>query len=110
MSATILAGYDGTPQAGAALRFARRVATATGARLLVACVYSPPISLIPWDPTGMYADTVRRDADATLEGAHHLLAGMPAVETCTVCAGSPAQGLYELAERKRPELCIVGSS
>jgi nucleotide-binding universal stress UspA family protein len=102
MTAPIVVGVDGTGSGLDAVALAVRLARATGAPLVVACVY----------PEGRRssgdAAAVRGPAAKALEAAE-ALAEEAAAEYRTVPSGSPARGLAELAEEEDAAMVVVGS-
>jgi nucleotide-binding universal stress UspA family protein len=102
MTAPIVVGVDGTGSGLDAVALAVRLARATGAPLVVACVY----------PEGRRssgdAAAVRGPAAKALAAAE-ALAEEAAAEYRTVPSGSPARGLAELAEEEDAAMVVVGS-
>jgi nucleotide-binding universal stress UspA family protein len=109
MTTTLIAGYDGSDAAAAAVRFARMLATATGGDVVAAAVHPP----VPY----VYAPGASTAADAELtaelrEDARRRLETIPDddVERVVVAAHSPAEGLHRLAEERRAALIAVGAT
>jgi nucleotide-binding universal stress UspA family protein len=102
MTAPILAGVDGTGSGQDAVALAARLARATGAPLLVACVY--PRDTRP----SADGDAAKGPAAEALEAARELLGGLT-VEYRTTASSSPARGLAELAEAEDAATVVVGS-
>lgn len=99
---TIVTGYDGTDEGSDALALARVLAADGRSRLLAASVAALP------HLTRSSPELRRR-----LEGEGH--ATLAAIEdervtTRAVVSGSPAQGLFELAESEQADVLVVGSS
>jgi nucleotide-binding universal stress UspA family protein len=104
------AGYDGGPEARAALEFAGKIGRATGATLAVASVIDnriPALSLVQWtarDAWQQIWDGRREAAQAAAEQAVSPLC-LNAEVTATV--GDPGVELRDLTERI--DLMVVGS-
>ena len=102
MTAPIVVGVDGTGSGLDAVALATRLARATGAPLIVACVY----------PEGrrssLDAAEVRGPAAKALEAAGEL-AEEAGAEYRTVPSSSPARGLAELAEEEGAAMVVAGS-
>ena len=96
---TILVGVDGTRRATAAAAFASRLAERTGARLIVASVYS-------FRTLGGRMASGER-ARALAREAVRLADGFPA-ETRIALARTPADGLRQLADDERADLVVLG--
>jgi nucleotide-binding universal stress UspA family protein len=95
MSAPILTGVDGTGSGRDAVTLGAVLARATGAALIVACVY-------PKDGEG------HEVATSTLDATRDLLGDLPA-EFRPVPSTSPARGLAETAEAEGAGMVVVGS-
>jgi nucleotide-binding universal stress UspA family protein len=111
MSTTILVGVDDSDRSLDAIAFARQVAGASGASVLVAPVF-------PYEdhPTLMgnaaFGKFLESDALALVHrlGAELTDLGEGRVRTAVVARHSTAHGLHDLAEAERPDLVVVGSS
>ena len=99
---TIVIGYDGSDEGADALALARVLASGGGPRLLAACVV--PLPHLTRDGAELRG-RLEEEAAATLAAI-----GDDAVATRAIVSGSPAQGLFELAEAEQPALLVVGSS
>jgi len=103
----IVVGYDGSEHARDAIALARALAEATGAGLLVACVYpQSPLHRLGSAVDPAHEQALREWAESVL-GAAELGAG---VETRVVPGGSPANALNDLAEAERADLIVLGST
>jgi nucleotide-binding universal stress UspA family protein len=103
MTAPIVVGVDGTGSGQDAVALAVRLAQATGAPLIVACVYPERRRSSP-----EAVAAVRGPAGKALEAAR-ALAEEATAEYRTVPSGSPARGLAELAEEEDAAMVVVGS-
>lgn len=108
---TVGVGYDGTPEAAAALELAARIAGEHHARLVVLTVWETPVR--PADHTGGVATSVdlagvtvaaRETAQARLDA---VLADLPAGTEGRLLHGVPATALAEAAGTL--DLLVVGS-
>ena len=109
MTATYLAGYDGTDAARAAITFAKRLAATRGAVVTAATVYHP----VPH----VYSPGASRAADLELTEelvgeARRVQASIDVdgVRTVVVPGRSPAHGLHDLAVRENASLLAVGAT
>jgi nucleotide-binding universal stress UspA family protein len=100
---TILIGVDATARSEDAVAFARRLALATTAEIVVA-------SIVPGDAEP--GSPVREDADLTVRRMSGLLHGVDAerIRTGVIADRSPAQGLHDLAAAEHVALVVVGST
>ena len=107
----ILIGVDDAPGSEDALAFARPLAAASGAPVVLACA-------VPYDDTpSRFLDpelraTLQEQAQETLRRAAARLEGVdPAkVKTVAVASISPPRALDRLAESERAELIVLGST
>ncbi len=102
-----LAGYDGSPAAGAAVRFAK-VLAAPGGEQVVAVMVHPVLPHVLGKGSSAAADAALEDA--LREDAARVLAGLvdEGVRREVVAGESPAQGLHRLAEDQDAALVAVG--
>src|SRR2546421_11415 len=92
-----------------AAAFARDVAAATGASLVLTNVY--PYAPVPARVSGAQVqDYLRTDAEGTLARLRDRVDGLDTAEWRTVADPSPARGLHETAEEEDATLIVVGSS
>ena len=102
-----IAGFDGSEAATAAVRFARRLATAPEDEVIAATVHrTVPYALAPGPSAGADAalvEEIRRDAVDLLDTL-----AVEGVRKEVVAADSPAQGLHRLAEEEGAHLVAVG--
>lgn len=103
----VIVGFDGSEHAHDALALGTLLAQARDAKLVVAYVYlyhSLAGHLVDDD----YGRYLRRDAEARLQQAAELT-DLP-VERVAIGAGSAAEGLHRLAETRKADIVVVGSS
>src|SRR5688500_248308 len=109
MSATYIAGYDGSDASRAALRFAARLAEKTGADVVAANVFDQPQVVFgesaPPGALGELRDVARRGAEDKLAQA-----GLPDITHVAVGASSPAEGLHNIAADQGARLIVVGGT
>jgi nucleotide-binding universal stress UspA family protein len=101
-TATVLIGYDGTPEGEDALALARLLAPPLGAELEAACVKSLPH---PHPRSQAARARLEEEAGRTLAGLAD-----DSLRRRAVVSSSPAKGLFELAEDEEADLLVVGSS
>ena len=106
--AKIIVGVEDFDRSIAAVAFARRLASAAGAQLILATAY-------PHE--GLPSQIVYTDLDRRLHGgAQDILSRMRAeagdveTETRAIAASSAARALHALAEREEAALIVIGSS
>lgn len=100
----VLVGVDGSPSAGAALRWAARLARPSGAEVIVATAFWPSEGELPPDRYGELAAEAR-----TLEGAWSAPARDEGVEwRAVLCEGQP-DVLLEAADAEDADLVVVGT-
>lgn len=103
----IVVGYDGTEHARDALTLGERLATQTGATLVLANVYpGTPSALFGKGNVSGYFDILQRDAEQVLGEAP----GGGDCERRAVGASSPPRGLNDLAEEIGAAMIVVGSA
>jgi nucleotide-binding universal stress UspA family protein len=105
--ATYICGYDGTDASRAAVRFAARLGSLTGAKVIAAHVFSP------LQVGHMHAVVLSiPDEDHKRARAERLLDGLDeeGVERRLIPSGTPAHGLHGLAEAERAALVAVGGT
>jgi nucleotide-binding universal stress UspA family protein len=105
----IIVGVDGTERSRDALALADLLATAAGARLLIAHVH-PYGQLEGLLSGGEYETLVRKVAESTAAAVRELLGDQPAHDMRLVAARSPAAGLQDFARREGGSLIVLGSS
>jgi nucleotide-binding universal stress UspA family protein len=109
MTATYIAGYDGSEAARAALHFTTRLAEHADAKVVAAAVY--PQAPVPAGRAVTHRVVAEREEEARREAAQMLAdAGVPDITHWTVAATSPAAGLQLLAEDERAALVAVGAT
>jgi nucleotide-binding universal stress UspA family protein len=104
-------GYDGSTSARRSLEAARRIATATGARLRVIRAFEPlaydlPPGSIAMGGMASYNDTLHERASMELDSAVASIADEPGIET-QLAVGDPARILATASEEL--DLLVVGS-
>ena len=99
---TVVIGFDGTDEGWDALALGRVLTAQGDARRLAACV-APVPHLTRNSPE--LRRRLEDEAAATLAAI-----GDGETETRAVVSGSPARGLFELAEDERADVLVVGSS
>jgi nucleotide-binding universal stress UspA family protein len=105
----IIVGVDSSDRADDAAAFARDIAGATGASVILTCVF--PYAPVPARVSGAQVeDYLRADADAILARLRDQVDGLRDAESRTVADPSPARGLHETAEAEDAALIVVGSS
>ena len=113
MSARVVVGIDGSPEAETALRFAADEAAERGLPLRIVCAWEAPAGTYIGEAFAPTADGIveaEHHADDVLRAALERLAGGAAIETEALAVeGSPAQVLIEqsrdaalLVARARP--------
>jgi nucleotide-binding universal stress UspA family protein len=108
---TILIGVDDSPRSHDALAFARPLAAASGATVVLASAFayddtpSRAANLAFRNALEAQAEETLRRAAARLDGVDHAR-----VETIAVASSSPARALDRLAASEGAELIIVGSA
>jgi len=105
----ILVGVDGSPESRRAVEQAIDLAAATGARMTIAHVVSPPAALAPDAPYFERWDfAVREQAGKLVEDVAALCRkGGIAVETATP-VGNPGETLASMASQPDIDLVVVG--
>ena len=106
----IVAGFDPSPSGYDAVALGRQLATAAGARLIVAHVYLEAVSAIEVMPPPELLAERRNEALARVERAHVVLEGFEPWEPVVYATEPAARGLHEVAERAGAELIVVGST
>jgi nucleotide-binding universal stress UspA family protein len=104
---TYVSGFDGTEASHAAVRFAARLGSLTGAKVIAAHVFSPVhvghiyavVSSLDEE------DQKRAEAERVLEGLDE-----EGVDRRLISSSSPAHGLHSLVEEEAAALLVIGSS
>ena len=108
---TILIGVDDSARSEDAVAFGRRLAIASGARVVLACAYpyEEPVEA-PRDP--FFRDRLQETAEQTLADRRPGLAGIAddRVTARSVARYAPARALHETAESEQAGIVIVGST
>ena len=105
---TIIAGVEDSPRSRDAVAFARQLADATGAQIILAAAY--PHARIPSRAISADFDArLHADAERTLEALREE-AGDGVVQTRAIRDPSPARALHQLAAGENAALVVVGSS
>lgn len=110
---TVMVGTDGSPTAEGAVAEAARLAGATGANLVVACVYGEP-NLEELDFEEDYADgwhiTAVIQAEDLVVRAREIAAraGVRS-EGRTLSSSNPGQAIVDLADEIGADVIVVGS-
>ena len=111
MSARVVVGIDGSPEAETALRFAADEAAKRGLPLRIVCAWEAPAGTYIGEGFAPTADGIveaEHHADDVLRAALERLAGGAAIETEALAVeGSPAQVLIE--QSRDAALLVVGS-
>jgi nucleotide-binding universal stress UspA family protein len=108
---TILIGVDDSTRSEDAVAFGRRLAGASGGRVVVACAF--PYSDVPSRASNLaYRDALKADASATARRMSQELSNIPIerIHTATVANPSPAHALHKLAEAEQAAIVVVGST
>jgi len=108
---TILIGVDASERSEDAVAFGRRLASASGAHIRLACVF-------PYDDTpsraanGVYREFLAADAENTVIRQRAALEDLPAgrVSSCIVANYSPPRALHAICESEQPAVVVVGST
>jgi len=106
MQPRIVVGIDGSDRGLEALGLARLLASASGARLVLAAVHGYDVG----PDAGATVTLLRENAERRLDDAELALAGAPEWDRRLVVATSPAEGLHDLAKHEPAALIVVGSS
>jgi nucleotide-binding universal stress UspA family protein len=111
VSARVVVGIDGSPEAETALRFAADEAAERGLPLRIVCAWEAPAGTYIGEAFAPTADGIveaEHHADDVLRAALERLAGGAAIETEALAVeGSPAQVLIE--QSRDAALLVVGS-
>jgi nucleotide-binding universal stress UspA family protein len=111
VSARVVVGIDGSPEAETALRFAADEAAKRGLPLRIVCAWEAPAGTYIGEAFAPTADGIveaEHHADDVLRAALERLAGGAAIETEALAVeGSPAKVLIE--QSRDAALLVVGS-
>jgi nucleotide-binding universal stress UspA family protein len=99
----LVIGVDGSEAAETALRWARRMATASGAALTAVHVFLPPFAEIP----PQVVAELRQEADEQVQRSLQDLAASPELVTVE---GDPRDALVDSARECRADLVVVGAT
>jgi nucleotide-binding universal stress UspA family protein len=104
---TYVCGFDGTEAAHAAVRFAARLASLAGAKVIAAHVFAPVRvgHMYAVVDSFLDSDEKRAEAERVLEGLTE-----EGVDRRLVASSSAAHGLHRLAEEEGAALLVVGST
>ena len=111
IDSSVVAGFDDSPSGFDAVALGRVLATAMGARLIVANVY--PLDAIGTTDVVLDPDVGGRmcqDALETARRARFVLDGFDDWEPVAYAAVPAARGLHEIADRAGAEIIVVGST
>jgi nucleotide-binding universal stress UspA family protein len=108
---TILIGVDASERSEDAIALGRRLASASGARVELVCVF-------PYDDSpnraanAMYREYLAADAEKTITRLRAGLDGLPDEQVATriVANYSPPRALHAICEAERPAVVVVGST
>lgn len=108
---TILIGVDASASSEDAVAFARRLAHASGSRVVLACAFPYEQAARPMPDSDLRYD-LRAKAQVTAERLREGLTGIPADRIEIRLAGrySPAHALHDLAEAENAAIVVVGST
>lgn len=100
-------GFDGTEASHAAVRFATRLGSLTGAEVIVAHVYTPVRVGHMYAVVSSFGEEEERAAEAArvLEGVNE-----EGVDRRLIASSSPAHGLHSLVEEEGADLLAVGTT
>ena len=99
MSAPVVVGVDGGESGTDALLLGRWVADTLGEPLIVAVVHPAPAPISSGRVDAEWVADRHRAAEAVLDGARKVLAGIPGeVQYRSVASSSAAHGLHDLAD------------
>ena len=111
-NSSIVCGVDGSCDARVALRFAARLSSQLGVRLVIAHVVQPPLPLAGLGPTARQLTEI--PVDALLTGGEALVERILEEERLgtaerRIVLGFPADRLADIADDEAADLIIVGS-
>lgn len=102
----VVLGFDGSPESRDALVFARLMARAAGAEIVVvAAAEFPTLPTTALDPDPKVFGSMHR----ILQEANSALSGIP-VETRMAASSSAARALHDVAEAEKAMLIVIGST
>jgi nucleotide-binding universal stress UspA family protein len=105
----ILAGFDGSPPATAALLQAIELARCCGAALSIAAVARVPEYAATIDEVNGALEDARRHLQAALDRASTLARERGIAAEVHMLAGHPADALIRFAEQRGVDLIVVGA-
>jgi nucleotide-binding universal stress UspA family protein len=107
---TILIGVDASASSEDAVAFGRRLASASGSRVVLVCAF-------PYEDDSPYPNTLlrsdlRQKAQETADRLRAGLAGIPddRIEVRLVPRYTPARALHDIAQTEAPAIIVVGST
>jgi nucleotide-binding universal stress UspA family protein len=108
---TILIGVDGSTRSEDAVAFGRRLASASGSRVILVCAFPYEDEPNPF-PNSLLRGDLRAKAQETADRLREGLAGIPddRIEIRLVGRYSAAHALHEVAEAEEAALIVVGST
>jgi nucleotide-binding universal stress UspA family protein len=101
----IIVAFDGTDTGLDGLVLSMGLGKAFGSQVAVVYVYDQELSASSKDA----ARELAQHAEAVLDGARERVSQGLAVSFCALPAGSPAQGVHELARSEQADLIVLGS-
>jgi len=108
---TILIGVDGSTRSEDAVAFGRRLASASGGRVMLVCAFPYEDEPNPF-PNSLLRGDLRAKAQETADRLREGLAGIPddRIEVRLVGRYSAAHALHEVAEAEEAAIIVVGST
>lgn len=110
---TILVGTDGSATAEQAVAEAARLADATGAHLVVTCIYREPtpeeLEFEQDYADGWHITAVAEAEDLVVRAREIAARAGVRSEGRTVSSSNPGQAIVDLAEEMRADVIVVGS-
>lgn len=109
MSARVVVGIDGSPEARSALRWAGWYAGVTGAELHAVHAWQRGMALDLEGPPPCDAEDLAACIEEELQRRVAEIAGPEVIATCAALTGTPASAIVRYAERRSAELIVVGA-